>query len=134
MAVYAVRWNPFHPRIFISCSADWTVKVSQWARQARQTERTQADVLPTLGRYVMLSARNQLWDHTTPYPVMSFDLGNAVGDVFWSPYSSTVFAAVTSDGKVREAGRLHARYARKWQARITPARHHRGDRRWHVRY
>ena len=31
---------------------------------------------------------------------MSFDLGNAVGDVCWSPYSSTVFAAVTSDGKV----------------------------------
>jgi len=31
---------------------------------------------------------------------MSFDLGNAVGDVFWSAYSSTVFAAVTSDGKV----------------------------------
>lgn len=23
-----------------------------------------------------------------------------VGDVYWSPYSSTVFAAVTSDGKV----------------------------------
>ena len=31
---------------------------------------------------------------------MSFDLGNAVGDVCWSPYSSTVFSAVTSDGKV----------------------------------
>ena len=30
---------------------------------------------------------------------MSFDLGNAVGDVCWSPYSSTVFTAVTSDGK-----------------------------------
>ena len=29
MAVYAVRWNPFHPRIFISCSADWTVKVGR---------------------------------------------------------------------------------------------------------
>jgi dynein intermediate chain 1 len=27
MAVYAVRWNTFHPKIFISCSADWTVKV-----------------------------------------------------------------------------------------------------------
>jgi len=26
-AVYAVKWNPFHPRIFISCSADWTVKI-----------------------------------------------------------------------------------------------------------
>jgi dynein intermediate chain 1 len=31
---------------------------------------------------------------------MSFDLGNAAGDVAWAPYSSTVFAAVTSDGKV----------------------------------
>jgi len=66
MAVYAVKWNPFHERIFISCSADWTVK---------------------------------LWDHNLKYPIMSLDLGNAVGDVCWSPYSSTVFAAVTSDGK-----------------------------------
>ena len=32
--------------------------------------------------------------------VLTFDLGNAVGDVGWSPHSSTVFAAVTSDGKV----------------------------------
>lgn len=27
MAVYAVKWNHFHPKTFISCSADWTVKV-----------------------------------------------------------------------------------------------------------
>lgn len=67
MAVYALKWNPFHPRVFISCSADWTVKI---------------------------------WDHNLPNPVQSFDLGNAVGDVAWAPYSSTVFAAVTSDGKV----------------------------------
>mmetsp|Transcript_17293 Transcript_17293/g.18034 ORF Transcript_17293/g.18034 Transcript_17293/m.18034 type:complete len:676 (+) Transcript_17293:55-2082(+) len=67
MAVYALKWNPFHPRVFISCSADWTVKI---------------------------------WDHNFPNPILSFDLGNAVGDVAWAPYSSTVFAAVTSDGKV----------------------------------
>eukprot|EP00937_MAST-01D_sp_MAST-1D-sp2_P007614 g7614.t1 len=67
MAIYAVKWNPYHPRVFLSCSADWTVK---------------------------------LWDHNIPTPIMSFDLGNAVGDVSWAPYSSTVFAAVTSDGKV----------------------------------
>lgn len=67
MAVYALKWNPFHPRVFISCSADWTVKI---------------------------------WDHNLAHPVCSFDLGNAVGDVAWAPYSSTVFAAVTSDGKV----------------------------------
>jgi dynein intermediate chain 1 len=67
MAIYAIKWNPFHPRVFVSCSADWTVRI---------------------------------WDHNNPNPVLSFDLGNAVGDVAWSPYSSTVFAAVTSDGKV----------------------------------
>ena len=27
-------------------------------------------------------------------------MNNSVGDVAWAPYSSTVFAAVTSDGKV----------------------------------
>lgn len=67
MAVYAVKWNPFHERIFITCSADWTVK---------------------------------LWDHDISHPIMSFDLGNSIGDICWSPYSSTVFGCVTSDGKV----------------------------------
>ncbi|XP_063312769.1 dynein axonemal intermediate chain 1 [Pelobates fuscus] len=27
MAVDAVRWNPFHPKVFITCSSDWTVKL-----------------------------------------------------------------------------------------------------------
>ena len=31
-------------------------------------------------------------------PLMTFDLGYAVGDIEWAPYSSTVFAAVTSAG------------------------------------
>lgn len=33
-------------------------------------------------------------------PVFMFDLGSPVGDVAWAPYSSTVFAAVTADGRV----------------------------------
>jgi dynein intermediate chain 1 len=65
--VYAVRWNTFHPDVFLSCSADWTVK---------------------------------LWESHHKRPLMSFDLSDAVGDVVWSPYSSTVFAAVTTNGKV----------------------------------
>ncbi|XP_066501170.1 dynein, axonemal, intermediate chain 1, paralog 2 isoform X2 [Hoplias malabaricus] len=67
MAVDAVKWNHFHPKVFISCSSDWTVKI---------------------------------WDHTIKSPMFTFDLNAAVGDVAWSPYSSTVFAAVTTDGKV----------------------------------
>jgi len=27
LAVYKVKWNYFHPRTFISASADWTVKL-----------------------------------------------------------------------------------------------------------
>ena len=63
----SVQWNHQHPKVFISASADWTVK---------------------------------LWEHSNAKPVMSFDLNSAVGDVAWAPFSSTTFAAVTSDGKV----------------------------------
>ncbi|XP_077137443.1 dynein axonemal intermediate chain 1-like [Ranitomeya variabilis] len=27
MAVDTVLWNPFHPKVFITCSSDWTVKI-----------------------------------------------------------------------------------------------------------
>nr|XP_057915645.1 dynein axonemal intermediate chain 1-like isoform X1 [Doryrhamphus excisus] len=27
MAVDAVKWNPYHPKVFMSCSSDWTVKI-----------------------------------------------------------------------------------------------------------
>jgi dynein intermediate chain 1, axonemal len=56
LAVYAVKWNTFHPRVFLSCSADWTIK---------------------------------MWDKDLTRPIMTFDLGCAVGDVEWAPYSST---------------------------------------------
>jgi dynein intermediate chain 1 len=47
------------------------------------------------------AATAQVWDVLQPQaPLMSFDLGAAVGDIAWAPYSSTVFAAVTDDGKV----------------------------------
>ena len=32
---------------------------------------------------------------------MSFALGSPVGDVAWSPFSATIFAAVTEDGLAR---------------------------------
>jgi dynein intermediate chain 1 len=27
LSVYSVKWNKYHPRIFLSCSADWTIKL-----------------------------------------------------------------------------------------------------------
>jgi hypothetical protein len=42
-----------------------------------------------------------VWDVTQQQaPLLSFDVGAAVGDVAWAPHSSTVFAAVTDEGKV----------------------------------
>lgn len=67
MGVYALRYNPFCPNVFLSASADWTVK---------------------------------LWDQSQDKPILSFDLNSSVGDVAWSPVSSSIFAAVTADGKV----------------------------------
>jgi len=67
MSVYNVVWSVFHPRVFISCGADWTVN---------------------------------LWDSNSTKPIFTYDLGSPVGDVAWSPYSSCVFAAVTTSGSV----------------------------------
>mmetsp|Transcript_34370 Transcript_34370/g.61590 ORF Transcript_34370/g.61590 Transcript_34370/m.61590 type:complete len:646 (-) Transcript_34370:475-2412(-) len=42
----------------------------------------------------------KLWEQNTKKPLVSFDLGSSVGEACWAPYSATVFAAVTADGKV----------------------------------
>ena len=68
MAVYSVKWNCLHEDIFLSASADWTVKM--WH-----------------------AGRND-------GAIMTFDMQNTVGDVAWAPYSSTVFAVCTADGRV----------------------------------
>ena len=72
MAVYAVKWSPFNPEVFISSSADWTVKL--W----RCTNASGPSV----------------------DPIGSFDLKHAVGDIDWSPVSSTTFGAVTAEGSI----------------------------------
>lgn len=39
-------------------------------------------------------------NYYTRDPMFTFDLNSVVGCVAWAPYSSTVFAAVTAEGKV----------------------------------
>jgi dynein intermediate chain 1 len=40
----------------------------------------------------------RILDMNITRPIMTFDMNTAVGVITWSPYSSTVFAAVTSNG------------------------------------
>lgn len=44
--------------------------------------------------------RVKIWEDMRTEPLFVFDLGASVGDVKWAPYSSTVLAAVTTEGKV----------------------------------
>jgi len=46
-----------------------------------------------------------------------YDLNAAVGDVAWSPYSSTVFAAVTTDGKVSDWEQQTEKMSREMKAK-----------------
>ncbi|CAM9524581.1 unnamed protein product [Discosporangium mesarthrocarpum] len=68
--VYRIRCSPFWDRLFLSCSADWTVRL--W--EQRQT--------------------------TPLHTLRSVDLSDVVNDVAWSPTCSTVFASVAGDGRV----------------------------------
>ncbi|XP_046434111.1 dynein intermediate chain 2, ciliary isoform X2 [Neodiprion pinetum] len=44
--------------------------------------------------------RIKIWEDERLEPLFMFDLGVPIGDVQWAPYSSTVLACVSNDGKV----------------------------------
>lgn len=67
-SVYSVRWHPLQKGVFLSSSADWSLKI---------------------------------WQQGKDRALLSFDLHSPVQDACWAPFCSTMFAAVTSDGKVR---------------------------------
>ena len=41
-----------------------------------------------------------IWHRDLSKPILSYSIGSTVGDIAWAPYSSTVFAVVTSEGTV----------------------------------
>jgi len=74
--VYKVRCNPYASHAFLTCSADWTMKL--WTTK------------PPPG-------------HPGDSPLLTFqstDLSDAVNDVIWAPHNSTSFAAAMDDGRV----------------------------------
>lgn len=84
LSVYKIDFNLYNSNIFVSCSGDWRVKI--WEDMRR------------FEKYFYFS---QLYNFVSfSEPLFIFDLGASVGDVKWAPYSSTVLAAVTTEGKV----------------------------------
>mmetsp|Transcript_13388 Transcript_13388/g.46618 ORF Transcript_13388/g.46618 Transcript_13388/m.46618 type:complete len:792 (-) Transcript_13388:319-2694(-) len=68
--VYRIRYSPFWPPAFLSCSADWTAKL--WHAS----------------------------DSSAVHTFQSVDLADVVHDVAWSPHDATVFALVAGDGRM----------------------------------
>jgi len=68
--VYRIRSSPFWSSAFLSCSADWTVKLWNTMEQEERLE------------------------------FHSVDLTDVVHDVAWSPTSSTIFGSVAGDGRL----------------------------------
>lgn len=64
LAVYRVRFSPYNSDVFLSASADWSVKV---------------------------------WKMNCKAAVMTFDLGQAIVDINWSPFNSAVFICLSLD-------------------------------------
>ena len=77
--VYSLQWNPHHQEVFLSCAAEFVLKI--WHREV------------------------------TKAPVWRLDLGGQAGAAAWAPYSATVLAAVTRDGRVTVWDLSVSRYA-----------------------
>lgn len=71
--VNRVRCSPYVPEVCLSCSADWTVKLWDFATSVQKAPTTYA----------------------TP------EVTDAVSDVVWSPQNATLFASVTCDGRLQ---------------------------------
>eukprot|EP00483_Globobulimina_turgida_P001431 UN01433 len=74
MNVYCVKWNLFHDKIFLSCSQDWTIKLWEINDKKQDSQNEKA--------------------------IITYDLGSGINDIAWAPFSSTMFAAVTCDGRL----------------------------------
>ena len=69
--MYKIKCHPIDPNVFLSCSADWAVKL--WSAD-REND-------------------SELTFH-------QMDLNDVVHDVEWAPHNATVFASVTADGRI----------------------------------
>lgn len=70
--VYKIRCSPFWKEAFLTCSADWTIRL--WTVKG-------GDTCP-------------------PHTCQATDLCGGVNDVYWSPVNSTIFSAAMDDGRV----------------------------------
>jgi dynein intermediate chain 4, axonemal len=107
-----VQWSPFNSNLFISCSADWTVKLWRADRSAALlTFQTGTDEVhdvqwcPNSSTVFATATRGgsvEVWDfsHVALRPVASYqEPGTPMTCVLFNPHNETMIAG-TSDGRV----------------------------------
>ncbi|EER11131.1 axonemal dynein intermediate chain inner arm i1, putative [Perkinsus marinus ATCC 50983] len=98
-AVYKVRCNPFWLPAFLTCSADWTMKL--WSTKSIPMEARRGS-----SSYMVKRADSAAFERigiATNTPLQNYqstDLCDAVNDISWCPHNSTCFAGVMDDGRV----------------------------------
>ncbi|KAF4670515.1 WD repeat domain 78, partial [Perkinsus chesapeaki] len=98
-AVYKVRCNPFWTPAFLSCSADWTIKLWSTKPIPLEARRGSGMSAPRRADSVALD-RYGAQTNTPLQSYQSMDLCDSVNDICWSPQNSTSFAAAMDDGRV----------------------------------
>lgn len=88
--VYALKINPYHDRVFITCSADWTMRVFLDDASKYDDEFNSVDES---------SSRLKLSKLIQPRFVIEYGQ-SPINSVEWSPWCSTEFAAATDAGTI----------------------------------
>ncbi|XP_059060753.1 dynein intermediate chain 2, ciliary [Achroia grisella] len=106
-----ICFHPEKPDIFLVGTEDGMVHTCSLKYNRNYVRSVQGHHMPVYrihynyynnGIYASCSGdwRVKIWEDGRDEPLFMFELGSPVGDVKWAPYSSTVFAACTADGKV----------------------------------
>lgn len=102
--VYGLQWSTFNPSLFLSCSGDWTIRMwqegSQQPLMTFQSSNKEVRLHATLLRCVWHACMTHATCISTVCMILVLVVNAQVFDVAWCPSNSTVFAAVTADGRL----------------------------------
>ena len=107
--VYAIKFNPFHERVFVTCSADWTVRVF-----LDDTQRDD-DAFASIDE---ASSRLKASSLIQPRVVIEYSQ-QPINAVDWSPWCATEFALVTDAGTIEIWDLASSTVVPKYELSIT---------------
>ena len=108
--VRSIAFKPDQPQLFLVGTEEGRILLATTEYSSTHLRSYTAHTTPinclawnTFQPSIFISCASEfvvhIWHQDFSSPIMMFDLGCQVGQVSWAPYSSTVFAAVTEEGR-----------------------------------